>query len=62
MYPKVLFTICWFFYTFNFKGSTRVLRLILTVIPLKNIAVKHPLGFLWFLDSKESLATYPFIM
>jgi len=58
MYPRTLFTISWFFYSFNFRGSTRVLRVVLALLPLKKLTLKHPLGFLWFLDSRESAATY----
>jgi FkbM family methyltransferase len=58
MYPRILFTISSFFYSFNFRGSTRVLRVVLALLPFKRLTVKHPLGFLWFLDSKESLSTY----
>ena len=58
MYSRILFTISRFFYSFNFRGSTRVLRVVLTLLPFKRLTVKHPLGFHWFLDSRESLHTY----
>jgi FkbM family methyltransferase len=58
MYPRILFTISSFFYSFNFRGSTRVLRVVLALLPFKRLTVPHPLGCLWFLDSKESLSTY----
>ncbi len=58
MYARVLFTISWLFYFLNFRGSTRVLRAIIKLLPFQRITAKHPLGFLWVLDSKESLSTY----
>ena len=58
MYPRILFTISKFFYFFNFRGSTRALRIVFKLLPLERVTAKHPLGFIWFLDSRESLATY----
>lgn len=58
MYSRILFTISKFFYFFDFRGSTRVLQIIFKLIPLKHVTVRHPLGFSWFLDSRESLSTY----
>lgn len=58
MYLRILFTISKFFYSFNFRGSTRILRVVLTLLPFKRLTVKHPLGFHWFLGSRESLWTY----
>jgi len=58
MYPRIVFRISKFFYLFNFKGSTRVLNLVSKLLPLVPVEAKHPLGILWFLDSRESLSTY----
>lgn len=58
MYSRILFAISKFFYFFDFKGSTRLLRVVVNRLPFRLVTLKHPLGFLWFLDSKESLSTY----
>ena len=58
MYSRIVFRISKFFYLFNFRGSTRLLNLIFKLLPLVRIEAKHPLGILWFLDSRESLSTY----
>lgn len=42
----------------KFKGSTRVLKFLFSIIPLYPLSLRHPLGFLWKLDSKEALWTY----
>ena len=48
----------WFFYNWKFKGSTRVLKAIFLIIPLRKLEIKHPAGFHWNLDSREALWTY----
>lgn len=58
MYLKILFTISRFFYFFNFRGSTRVMGVVFKLLPLERVTAKHPLGFLWVLDSRVSLSTY----
>jgi len=42
----------------NFPGSTRMLSYLFRIIPLKCGSIRHPLGFLWEIDSRESLWTY----
>ena len=58
MYLRIVFTISKLFYSFNFRGSTRVMTIVFKFLPLVRVKAEHPLGFLWFLDSRESLATY----
>jgi FkbM family methyltransferase len=58
MYLRVIFTISKLFYTLNFRGSTRVMNLVFKFLPLVRVKAQHPMGFLWFLDSRESLLTY----
>ena len=58
MYLRILSTISKFFYFFDFRGSTRVLQIIFKLLPFRLLVARHPLGFFWFLDSRESLSTY----
>ena len=57
-YTRVLYVVSKLFYTVSFRGSTRVLQFIFKLLPLRKIELKHPLGFLWYLDSREALWTY----
>lgn len=47
-----------FYFVSNFVGSTRVLGFLFSILPLKTGPVRHPLGFSWEIDSRESLWTY----
>jgi len=58
MYQRILANISRFFYFLNFRGSTRIFHIVFKLLPLKRITIKHPLGFFWVLDSRESLSTY----
>ncbi len=57
-YSRMIFLISYLFYKFNFRGSNRVLRILIKLIPTEQIVARHPLGFYWFIDSKSSLQTY----
>lgn len=42
----------------SIRGATRILTAIFSLLPLRRINVSHPLGFTWYLDSREALWTY----
>jgi FkbM family methyltransferase len=58
IYFSINYLIAWMFSHFKFRGATRVLKLLFTLMPLYPLTLKHPLGFLWKLDSREALWTY----
>ena len=47
-----------YYYIPYFKGSTRVFRSLLNILPLRIGPIKHSLGFEWFIHSRESLWTF----
>lgn len=54
----IIYSIAWVFYHFRFRGSTLLLRYLFTITPFYPLSLRHPLGFIWKIDSKESLWTY----
>ena len=60
VFLKVVYPFISNFYYFipYFKGSTRVFRLLLNLLPLYFGPVKSHLGFNWYLHSRESLWTF----
>ena len=57
-YASILFGLSGLNMKIQIRGATRILTAIFSLLPLRRINVNHPLGFTWYLDSREALWTY----
>ena len=56
---RIYFFISKIFYSLGcFHGSSRILLKISNLLPIKSGMVRHHLGFLWMISSRDSLGTY----
>lgn len=60
LYALILYGLSKVYLEIKFRGSTRVFSVIFGIFPLRRITLRHPLGFCWYLDSREALWTYIF--